>query len=129
MSVFSEDIIERNLEYLPDPGENLNFQLVRYFNKLCDIYNPAEITDIITYLKRNVFELLESLVNENTPDWWRGPLVELNTFYFTTLGDLGFCVNWRSFKYDGDLLHRLELRIDTAELLQIQEYVTKNWVL
>lgn len=80
MSVFSSDIIEKELDYDPDPDKNMHFQIERKFNRLLDNYTPARSNDVLTFLKYGMSDFMEYLQmntgqNKNNPvlpEWWQG---------------------------------------------------------
>lgn len=129
MSVFDKNVIEKELDYRPDPFDNVNFQLARYFNYCCDLYNPSNPTDIITFVKQEMTELLYSLDSnfaflELLDCWkdWKGPVVYINDFCVDRM-DFGIHISWRAMGYDD--WNELYLKIDPTGYMER----CKNWVM
>ena len=76
MSIFSKDLIKEDLHYRPNPVENMDYQIVRYFNKLCEMYSPNTPGDPNWFLKDEMKKFLDTLKyggSDACPDWWEGP--------------------------------------------------------
>ena len=123
MSVFSSDIIERELGYDPDPDKNMRFQIERKFNRLCDNYNPtAQLSDMLEFLKYGMSDFMEYLQMNtwrNTgdvilPPDWKGDFLYIS-------GLAGVQVSWR---YTNRLEYQcIDLCIDITGFME--KY--KNW--
>lgn len=93
--------MKKNIDYRPDPHENMYFQIHKYFQKMCDSYSPFETTDINTYLKQGMddfFHVFYALTAKNTipfykdldvelPDWWKGPSLFIRDYKVCTPED------------------------------------------
>ena len=111
MSIFSSDIIEKELGYDPDPDKNMRLQIERKFNRLCDNYNPAQSIDIsidiLTFLKYGMSDFMEYLrMNawRNTgdvflPPDWKGDFLYISNYRVEIInltdGRSGVQVSWR----------------------------------
>ena len=134
MSVFSSDIIERELGYDPDPDKNMRFQIERKFNRLCDNYNPtAQLSDMLEFLKYGMSDFMEYLQMNtwrNTgdvilPPDWKGDFLYINGYRVEiiklTSGLAGVQVSWR---YTNRLEYQcIDLCIDITGFME--KY--KNW--
>ena len=117
MSLFDEDLVERELGYDPDPHENMIFQIKKEFNILCDTHD--ETSDILTFLnilKNGMSLFMEYLHYNILPDWWKGDFLNIIGYGVTVIhltnGWSGIQVSWNytnSFEYQS-----IDLRIDTT---------------
>lgn len=135
MSVFSSDIIEKELGYDPDPDKNMRFQIEREFNRLLDNYNPALVinVDVLSFLKWGMSDFMECLqmnTRRNTgdvilPSGWKGDFLYINGYRVDiiklTSGRAGVQVSWR---YTNALEYRsIDLCFDITGFME--KY--KNW--
>ena len=134
MSVFSSDIIEKELGYDPDPDKNMRFQIERKFNRLLDNYTPARSNDVLTFLKYGMSDFMEYLQMNtwrNTgdvilPPEWKGDFLYIVGYRVEiiklTSGRAGVQVSW---KYTNTLEYQsIDLCIDITGFME--RY--KNWV-
>lgn len=134
MSVFSSDIIEKELGYDPDPDKNMRFQIEKKFNRLCDMYSPARSNDVLTFLKYGMSDFMEYLQMNtwrNTgevilPPEWKGDFLYIDGYRVEiiklTSGRAGIQVSWR---YTNSLEYQsIDLCIDITGFME--KY--KNWV-
>ena len=137
MSIFSSNIIEKELDYDPDPNKNMSLQIKRRFKMVCDQYNPSETCDILTYLKDCMATFMEflligtlrsKLVSDSwLPEWWKGDFLYIDEYKVNIIPSTvytvqaGIRVSWR---YKNSLEYQsIELRVDVNRFLA--EY--KNW--
>lgn len=133
MSLFSTDIIEKELGYDPDPDKNMRFQIERKFNRLCDMYSPSQSIDMLTFLKYGMSDFMEYLQmntwrNKNNPvlpEWWRGDFLYIVNYRVEiiklTSGRAGVQVSW---KYTNSTeCQSIDLCIDITGFME--KY--KNW--
>jgi len=133
MSIFSSDIIEKELDYDPDPDKNMRFQIERKFKMVCDMYSSVQPCSVLTFLKDEMVEFMEVL-QQNTgriknspvlPEWWRGDFMYIVDYGVTIIqlanGWSGVQVSW---KYTNTLEYRcIDLCIDITGFMK--KY--KNW--
>ena len=79
MSVFDNDIVEKEIEYLPDPYMNMEFQFKRYFKILSSHYKESHIWASAYCFKRD-FEKLLDKINIERPSWWRGDFTYIHWY-------------------------------------------------
>lgn len=79
MGLFDKNIIEKNLEYLPDPYQNMQFQLKRFFEMSRAYHDcPESIGPKFYTLAYDIkldFENLLYKINRVRPSWWRGDFI------------------------------------------------------
>lgn len=124
MSIFSSNIIEKELGYDPDPDKNMQVQIEREFNRLCNNYNPALVinVDVLSFLKWGMSDFMECLQMNtwrNTgdvilPSGWKGDFLYISGYRVNiikmTSGRAGVQVSWR---YTNALEYRsIDLCID-----------------
>ncbi len=128
MSVFSSDIIEKELDYDPDPDKNMRFQIERKFNRLLDNYTPARSNDVLAFLKYGMSDFMEYLQMNtwrNTgdvilPPEWKGDFLYIDGYRVEiiklTSGWAGVQVSWR---YTNRLEYQcIDLCIDIAGFME-----------
>lgn len=101
MSIFDKNIVEKELDYRADPCDNISFQLIRYFNRLCDEYTPPQYVGLSTSLTNDVISYIENKMNKvlnilylgeldpshkqvQLPNWWNGPAALLTEYSIDT---------------------------------------------
>ena len=137
MSVFSSDIIEKELGYDPDPNKNMHLQIKRRFKMVYDQYSPSTTCDILTYLKVRMAEFMEFLllatfrsklvIDSLLPEWWKGDFLYIADYKVNIIPSTvytvqaGIRVSWR---YTNSLEYQfIDFRIDVNRFPP--EY--KNW--
>lgn len=113
MSVFDKDIIEREINFDPDPNKNMRFQIERKFNKLCDNYNPTQSIDIQTVLN----DMMQFLKYEMS-DFME--YLQMNTWQNT--GDIILPPDW-----EGDFLYIVGYRVEIIKLTNGRSGVQVSW--
>ena len=135
MSIFNKELIEEDLGYDPDPDKNMRLQIEKKFKMACDMYNPAQPCDILTFLKDQMAEFME-ILQQNTwrqrnekslvlPEWWRGDFLYIVQFGVTIIqlvsGRPGIHVSW---KYTNTSEYQcIDLCIDMTGFMKKH----KNW--
>ena len=71
MGVFDKDLVKKDIEFLPDPAENMEFQLRRRFIMLCNHYNTLKVWTPGYHIKEDFAEILYR-INRERPYWWKG---------------------------------------------------------
>lgn len=137
MSVFSSDIIEKELGYDPDPNKNMHLQIKRGFKMVYDQYSPAATCDILTYLKVRMAEFMEFLLlatlrskfvlDSWLPEWWKGDFLHIADYKVNIIPSTVYTVQTRirvSWRYTNSLEYQfIDFRIDMNRFPT--EY--KNW--
>lgn len=79
MGVFDKDLVKKDIDFLPDPIENMEFQLRRRFIMLCNYYNKLKVWTPGYHIKEDFAEVLYR-INRERPDWWKGDFVYINGY-------------------------------------------------
>jgi len=92
MSIFDKSLIQYDLGYLPDPIDNTNFQIERYFktaavNSYKYLRNLGIRIDKQEYLYKCMDAFMGSLITLESPaiDFWKGPIMTVTSYHITKL--------------------------------------------
>ena len=124
MSVFSKDIIEKELDYRDNPWENVSFQITRYFRILYDSYDPLIHEDLINYLVVGMEKMLGQLNDWERPDFWKGTFLPIKRYMVRPLNPCPYIaieVNWN---YPAELAWHKKVLMINNNKLTIDESVT-----
>ena len=130
MSLFDEDLVERELGYDPDPDKNMRLQIEKKFKMTCDMYSPTQPCSVLVFLRDQMLEFMAFLRqnvwrNENNPnpvlpEWWQGDFLYIIGFGATIIqltdGRAGVQVSW---KYTNSLEYQsIDLYIDVTGFME-----------
>ena len=125
MSLFNKDIIKKDIECLPDPHENMCYQIERYFMRICEYYYyyshgtyPHNIREILYNDLKIAFDEIYFMIE---PSWWKGERLHIAEWQIQhpSPNDINkFTLYWR---YTNDInIYKLELLIPHIEDEHIQ---------
>ncbi len=82
MSLFDKDIVERSIDYIDDPEENIARQIARAligFNQATS--GCFSYMDSVYYVKNEISDFMQDLLNEHTPKGFLGPFKKIKAYW------------------------------------------------
>lgn len=128
MSIFDKSLIHCDLEYLPDPINNANFQIERYFKTAVNSYKYLRNLglsfdkhfDKHEYLCKYMDVFMDSLTTSESPaiDFWKGPMMVVTSYHITKLRTVSQKTIGLEISYGetGHIQHYLELWEDNERI-------------
>ena len=106
MGIFDKDIIEREINFDPDPDKNMHLQIKRKFEMVCNEYEPSVSYNILTFVKDKMSDFMEYL--------------QMNTWRDT--GNIILPLDW-----EGDFLYIVGYRVEIIKLTNGRSGVQVTW--